>query len=133
MIKCKACECAKYVKSGTVRWIQRYKCKLCWCNFTDTDKRWVDDKTKKLALILYLEWLWFRAIARIIWYSNVSVLNRIRWLWAIADKYHEEARKHVKLTECELDEVRHFVKKNETNCDYGLFVRDSKQRLLILN
>lgn len=66
-------------------------------------------------------------------YSNVAVLNWIREFGKVAEEYHNEAKKHIELKECELDEMRHFLKKNETNCEYGLFVKDMKQKLWILN
>ncbi len=132
-ILCKKCETGKIVKSWFTRWLQRYLCKTCWCNFTNTPKRWAPEEVKKKALKLYLEWLWFRAIWRVLWYSNVAILKWIKAMWKKIEKYHEETKKYVKIESWELDELRHYVKKNKTKCDYELYVKDGKLRLLTLN
>ena len=36
---CKRCGSAAFVKSGFVRGHQRYRCRDCGCNFTDTPRR----------------------------------------------------------------------------------------------
>ena len=74
---CPKCWNTKYVKSGMNNGKQRYKCKniQCWCNFTKSVLWRVDFKVKTMALKLYLEWMWFRWIWRVLWVSNVSVLN----------------------------------------------------------
>ena len=39
VIYCKSCKKSGYVKNGFVRGLQRYKCKFCNCNFTNTLQR----------------------------------------------------------------------------------------------
>ena len=38
-IICKRCQATDYVKNGTVRGLQRYRCGACGCNFTMTPPR----------------------------------------------------------------------------------------------
>jgi transposase-like protein len=52
-IVCKRCHGTDYVKRGTVRNLQRYQCKACGCNFTDTPPRGKPPAMKALALMLY--------------------------------------------------------------------------------
>ncbi len=46
---CKRCGGLDYVKSGTVRGHQRYRCQGCGCNFTDTPLRGKPAAMKALA------------------------------------------------------------------------------------
>ena len=52
-IHCKSCGCARFVKSGLVRGLQRYKCKECGCHFTATPPRGKPAAMKALAVLLY--------------------------------------------------------------------------------
>jgi transposase-like protein len=45
--------CSSWVKRGTVRNLQRYQCKSCGCNFTNTPPRGKPAAMKALALMLY--------------------------------------------------------------------------------
>ena len=50
---CKRCERLDYVKSGVVRGHQRYRCRGCGCNFTNTPARGKPPAMKALAILLY--------------------------------------------------------------------------------
>jgi IS1 family transposase/transposase-like protein len=52
-IKCKKCGSENKVKNGFVRSKQRYYCKDCHCQFTDTKPRGKPAELKKMAVILY--------------------------------------------------------------------------------
>ena len=132
MICCKKCWSTEYVKNGNANGNQRYKCKNCKCNFTDTNVPWVAISTKLDALRLYLEWMWLRAIGRFLWYSNVSILNRIRSFGKLAELHHQTKEKHGEIFVMELDELWHFVKKNQTKLESGLFMIEKGKWLLIL-
>jgi transposase len=76
---CKRCQSASYVKNEKVRGHQRYLCKACRCNFTDTPPRGEPPAKKALALLLYgMGNVSFRSIGRIFGVSNVAVLNWAR-------------------------------------------------------
>lgn len=83
--------------------------------------------------MLYLEWLWLRAIGRLLWYSNVSVYYRIKELWKLAEDIHEyEKQQPKKVAVMELDEMWHYSKKNEEKLGYGLLSIEKTWELLIL-
>ena len=48
-LSCKRCGSTSFVKHGFVRGLQRYRCKTCGLNFTDTPKRGRSEATKALA------------------------------------------------------------------------------------
>ena len=52
-LSCKRCGGSDYVKSGTARGHQRYRCRGCGCNFTDTPLRGKPAAMKALAVLLY--------------------------------------------------------------------------------
>jgi len=131
---CPKCWSEKNVKSWKNNWKQRYKCKDCGCNYTKEELWKVELSLKIQALKMYLEWMWFRSIWRVLWVSNVSVLKWIKIFWEIAVSLFENLNK-VKLEKeykkIELDEMWHYVKKKKINYGFGLLVNDEKQKLLI--
>lgn len=88
---------------------------------------------KKKALMLYLEWLWLRSIGRLLGYSNVSVYYWIKELWQLAEDIHQYEKQQLKrVAVMELDEMRHYCKKNEGKLGYGLLSIEKTWELLIL-
>jgi transposase-like protein len=52
-IRCKKYNSNEYVKSGRIRDNQRYKCKICGCNFKIGDHRGkISPQAKALSLLL---------------------------------------------------------------------------------
>ena len=115
-IKCKRCQGANYVKRGMVRGLQRYQCKACGCNFTNTPPRGKPPEMKALALMLYAVGnMSFCSIARILGVSDVAVLNWVR------DKARQlpEPSLEVETIIITLDEMWHFLKKKLANSGFG--------------
>ena len=108
-MKCKRCQSEASIKYGKVRGMQRFKCKNCGCNFTNTPARGVADKVKIGALHLYLEGLGFRSIARFLSVSNVTVL---RWIRAFGTNIEIEKPASVEIME--LDEMHHYIAKKKS-------------------
>ena len=52
-LNCKKCGSLSFVKSGHTRGMQRYKCRDCGCQFTDSAPRGVHPALKSLAMVLY--------------------------------------------------------------------------------
>ena len=78
-LKCKKCESTKYVKSGHVRGLQRYKCKDCHCQFTNTKYRGVNPALKSFAIVLYgYCGVSMGNLAKMFKVSTVAVLKWIR-------------------------------------------------------
>ena len=75
---CPKCKSEKKIKSGKIKEKQRYQCKDCACNYTQSYRHGYDLQKKLMALKLYLEGNGFRGSGRILGVSNVTVLNWIR-------------------------------------------------------
>lgn len=131
-MKCKKCSSEAYHKDWFIRGLQRYKCKECWCCFTNTPTRKAPMKVKLDALRLYTLWLWFRAIGRFLGYSNVAILKRIREFGALAERIHEEQKQEKRIVEViELDELWHYTKKNTVNFEYGRLCLENEDLLIL--
>lgn len=115
-IVCKGCGAADYVKNGIVRGMQRYRCRECACNFTNTKPRGKPAAMKALALLLYaMGNMSFCGIGRLLKVSDVSVL---RWARAAALELPEpEMPTDVEIVM--LDEMHHFLKKRQKSYGFG--------------
>ena len=107
--KCKSVDC---IKDGIVGGRQRYQCKSCGYRHTVAYK-WYSEEVKQHALKLYLDGLGFRAIARVLNCSHVTIYQWIK-------QSGEKARLDLKATEIavvEMDEGhRLLVKKTLVGC-----------------
>ena len=113
---CKRCGAADYMKNGTIRDLQRYRCRACGCNFTMTPTRGKPPAMKALAVLLYaMGGMSFRAIARILGVSDVAILN---WVRDEARQIPEPSTK-VEQVVVTLDEMWHFIKKRLANYGFG--------------
>ncbi len=120
-MKCPKCKEKDKVKNGRAHGKQRYKCKGCGCNYTQSKPPGKPKAMKRKALQLYLEGLGFSAIGRFLNVSDVSVM---RWIRAIAKEVRELRQdtpvEAVKVME--LDEMWHFVKKKQGGLGSGLLM-----------
>src|ERR1700755_1666516 len=115
-IVCKRCQGTDYLKRGTVRNLQRYQCKACGCNFTNTPPRGKTPGMKALALMPHaMGNMSFCSIARRRGVSDVAVL---KWVRNEARRLPEPAAtaETVVIT---LDEMWHFLKKRLASCGFG--------------
>lgn len=124
-MQCKRCKSNKYIKNGLDKGKQRYKCKSCGYNFTDTPPRGYSIETKLQALHLYLEGLGFRSIARFLKVSNVAVLN---WIKAFGASIEQEIP--AKVDFMEIDEMHHYVQKKTENYGSGWLLIELKTKSL---
>ncbi len=117
MIRCPKCRGTTSVKNGIVRGLQRYKCKSCGCNYTQSSKYRIPLEKRTQAIELYLEGTGFRGIERLTAVSHVTVM---RWVKALEDdieKFRKQDDKAIDVIE--LDELWHFVQKKRTNANSG--------------
>jgi transposase-like protein len=120
---CPNCKSANKVKSGFNAGKQRYKCKSCGCNYTQSNSNSKPNHIKKQALHMYLEGLGFRSIGRILGVSNVAVL---KWVRKAGDILQENIGNRSafspKVAVMELDEMWHFIQKKtiESGCGWLL-------------
>ena len=125
---CPKCNGKRSVKSGFNVGRQRYKCKLCGCNYTQSVSRSKPIHIKKLALHMYLEGLGFRSIGRILGVSNVAVLKWIRKAGEVLqEKIPENAAFSKKVEVMELDEMWHFIQKKTTESGCGWLLIETAQ------
>ena len=117
MIVCKFCESSEWFKSGFVRGFQRYKCKNCGKNFTQTPLRGVPEKEKLKAIVLYASGLSMNRIAQLFGVSTPAVL---KWIRALGAKLclKIEPSSEDKVMVMEVDEFWHYLKKRDTNCGF---------------
>jgi transposase len=118
MVKiCKRCSSSNFVNNGKVRGKQRYKCKVCGCNFTEGDRR---EKTrpeaKALALLMYGSCkASYGMIAKLLKVSRTSVLNWVRQLAKSLPEPIIDSDVH----EIQMDEMWHFINKKNEKFGYG--------------
>ena len=76
---CKRCGATSFVKNGTVRGHQRYRCKACGCNFTATPERGKPAAMRALAVLLYAMGNASQGmIAKLLGVSHVAVYKWLR-------------------------------------------------------
>lgn len=115
-IACKHCNSNSFVKSGFVRGHQRYRCKDCGCNFTDTPRRGKPPAMKALAVLLYtMGNASYGMIARLFGVSEVAVLKWVRQEAASLPEPTTPATVDV----VQLDEMWHFVDGKKTSAGSG--------------
>ncbi len=126
-LKCKKCESDFFVKSGHVRGYQRYKCKACGCQFTDTARRGVDPAIKSFAVVLYAFCgVSMGNIARLFKVSTVAVL---KWLRAAAVSVEKEPEVTSPPEIVMVDEFWLFVNGKKTRVGCGEPLMGSRVRL----
>ena len=115
-IKCKKCPSSIYVKSGHTRGLQRYKCKDCGCQFTNTPIRGIHPTLKSFAIVLYgFCGVSMGNIARLYKVSTVAVLKWIRNA-AVQASFQEQAAKSEVVM---IDDFWHFVNGKKTKYGCG--------------
>lgn len=111
---CKKCQASRYVKSGHTRGLQRYKCKDCGCQFTNTKRRGVHPALKSFAIVLYAYCgVSMGKIARLYKISTVAVLKWVKTAALEAKPINPVSESDIVM----IDEVWHFV--NGKKIKYG--------------
>lgn len=113
-LNCKKCHSTSYVKSGHTRGFQRYKCKECGCQFTNTKRRGIHPALKSFAIVLYAYCgVSMGRIARLYKVSTVAVLKWVRAAALEAKPINSVSESDIVM----IDEVWHFV--NGKKIKYG--------------
>ena len=115
IMKCRKCGSEKSVKNGQHLGRQRYKCKGCGFQFTQDQPKGKDIETKCLSIILYVNGLSFRAIAKIVKVSHKAVHD---WVKSFGLETYEKPRPSGDVV-IELDEMWHFLNRKKTNSGSG--------------
>ena len=113
------------VKNGFMRGKQRYRCKACGLNFTDTPPRGMPLRVKVEAVLLYLSGLSMNRTAKLLGVSTPSVQA---WIERFAEVYAQKPEPEGRAVVVELDEMWHFLKKSPTSSGsgrLGIVLRDN--------
>jgi transposase-like protein len=128
---CPKCRCAEAVKNGTMNGKQRYKCKACGCNYTQSSLRRIPLERRIHAIKLYLEGVGFRGIERLTGICHNTVILWVRDLSAEIERLRPEMNDTVATVE--LDEMWHFIQKKRTNAGFGLHGTESENAVVVCN
>ena len=115
-VRCKRCGSEEHTKNGLMRGKQRYRCKACGLNFTDTPPRGLPLKVKATAVLLYLSGLSMNRTARLLGVSTPSVMA---WIEQFAEAYAQKPAPEGRAVVIELDEMWHYLKKKPTSFGCG--------------
>jgi transposase-like protein len=111
VMKCPKCESQHYVKAGFNHNRQRYKCKDCKYQFTQTTDK--NNTKRAFALYLYVVGLSMNAIGRMLKVEPSTILY---WVKNFALKTYEKPTPQGEVI-IELDEMWHFtLKKTRSGC-----------------
>src|SRR5215218_4383776 len=110
-ISCRRCAGTTFVRNGTVRGHQRYRCKACGCSFTATPPRGKPAAMRALAVLLYgLGNASQGMIAELLGVSHVAVYRWVRAAGEAAPAPSAEAAGGI----VQIDEMWHFVNGKKT-------------------
>ena len=117
-LRCKRCGSAEQTKNGFMRGKQRYRCKGCGLNFTDTPPRGMPFQLKVLAVLLYVSGLSMNRTAKLLGVSTPSVMA---WIEQFAREHAQkpEPEPGSRAVVIELDEMWHYLKKSPANSGCG--------------
>jgi transposase len=109
---CKHCGSGQYTKNGIVRGHQRYHCKTCGHNFTDTPARGHSLDQKVLAVMLYLSGLSMRRTAKLMGVSAPTIQD---WIERMAAADAAKPKPSGQAIVIDVDEMWHDVTKSPTS------------------
>src|SRR5918911_1382265 len=115
-LRCERCGSEEHVKNGFMKGPQRYRCKACGLNFTDTPPRGMPPRIKVTAVLLYLSGLLVNPTAELL---GVSTPGVTAWIEQFAKAYAQKPEPEGRAVAVELDEMWHFLKKRPTNSGSG--------------
>src|SRR5215204_1537312 len=115
-VRCKRCGSEEQVKNGFMKGLQRYRCKACGLNFTETPPRGMPPQIKLTAVLLYVSGLSMNRTAKMLGVSTPSVMT---WIEKFAEAYARKPEPEGRAVVVELDEMWHYLKKSPTSSGCG--------------
>ena len=115
-LRCKRCGSGEHTRNGFMRGKQRYRCKACGLNFTDTPPRGMPLRVKLTAVLLDLSGLSMNRTAKLLGVSTPSVMA---WIERFAETYAHKPEPEGRAVVIELDELWHYLKKSPTSSGCG--------------
>ncbi len=107
-LRCKRCGSERQVKNGLMRGQQRYLCKDCGLNVTNTPPRGKPLALKAAAVLLYVSGLSMNRTAKLLGVSTPTIQA---WLEQFAQAYAQKPEPEGRAVVIELDEMWHDLKK----------------------
>ena len=118
-LECKRCGSERQVKNGLMRGQQRYLCKACGLNFTDTPARGKPLALKAAAVLLYVSGLSMNRTAKLLGVSTPTIQVWLDWLEQFAAAYAQKPEPEGRAVVIELDEMWHDLKKSPSRSGSG--------------
>src|SRR4029450_863695 len=115
-LRCKRCGSEEHVKNGLMRTKQRYRCKACGLNFTDTPPRGKPLALKAAAVPRYVSGLSMNRTAKLLGVSTPTIQA---WLEQFAQAYAQKPEPEGRAVVIELDEGGHDLKKSPSSSGSG--------------
>jgi transposase len=115
-LRCKRCGSEQQVKNGLMRSQQRYLCKGCGLNFTDTPARGKPLALKATAVLLYVSGSSMNRTAELLGVSTPTIQA---WLEQFAAASAHKPEPEGRAVVIELDEIWHDLKKSQTRSGSG--------------
>lgn len=115
-LRCKRCGSEEHVRNGLMRSKQRYLCKACGLNFTDTPARGKPLALKATAVLLYVSGLSMNRTAKLLGVSTPMIQT---WLEQFAAAYAQKLEPEGRAVMIELDEMWHYLKKSPSRSGSG--------------
>ena len=109
---------------------QRYRCKACGCNYTQSTSYRIPLSQRIKAIKLYLEGVGFRGISRLTGVHHTTVIQWVKHLASEIERLRPEVEEAS--IDVELDEMWHFIQKKLKNAGSGLPGTESKSDVLVL-
>ena len=113
-LSCKRCGSTDQVKNGLMRGKQRYRCKGCGLNFTDTPPPGKPLAMKLTAVLLYVSGLSMNRTGKLLGVSTPTIQA---WIEQFAKVYGQKPAPEGRAVVVELDEMWHYLKKVESAVD----------------
>jgi insertion element IS1 protein InsB len=107
-LRCKRCGGEEHTRNGFMRGKQRYRCRACGLNFTDTPPRGMPLQVKVTAVLLYVSGLSMNRTAKLLGVSTPSVMT---WIEQFAKDHAQKPEPEGRALVIELDEMWHYLKK----------------------
>ena len=115
-LRCKRCGSEEHTKNGFMRGKQRYRCRACGLNSTDTPPRGMPLAMKATAVLLYVSGLSMNRTAKL---SGVSTPSVMAWIEQFAKDHAQGPAPQGRAVVIELDELGHHLKKSPGNSGSG--------------
>jgi transposase len=115
-LRCKGCGGEEHIKNGFMRGKQRYRCKACGLNFTDTPPPGKPLAMKATAVLLYVSGLSMNRTAKLLGVSTPTIQA---WIEQFAQVYAQKPAPEGRAVVIELDEMWHYLKKSRTSSGSG--------------